>query len=126
MKKYIQPLVLVISIATVLSGITQMIRPAFVLKFVGGEITPTTSHFFAIIGMFMTLFGGLMIQTVYSVEKPTAAIVWSALQKLGASIAVFIGIFKGLFEIQAGAVALFDLFSGIIFFIYLKTVANHV
>ncbi len=120
MKRYIQPLVLIISVVTVLSGITQMLKPDFVLRFVGGEITPTTIHFFAIIGMFMMLFGGLMIQTIYSTGKGTAAILWCALQKLGASIAVFIGIAKGLFEFQAGAVALFDLLSALIFLYYLK------
>lgn len=120
MRKYVNLIVLFISLATFASGLTQLIMPSFVLKFVGGELTATTEHFFAIIGMFMTLFGGLMIQTVYSHETGYAPIVWSAIQKMGASIAVFIGILKGLFALQAGAIAVFDMASGIVFLYYLK------
>jgi hypothetical protein len=45
---------------------------------------------------------------------------WSALQKFGAFIAVTIGVFNGLFSILAMSVAIFDLFSGVVFFIYLR------
>jgi hypothetical protein len=47
-------------------------------------------------------------------------VLWSALQKFGAFIAVSIGVFNGLFSILAMSVAIFDLFSGLIFFIYLR------
>jgi hypothetical protein len=120
MKKYLNLAILIISFITLISGITQLIVPSFVLKMTGAEVSETSSHFFAIIGMFMTLFGGLMIQTVYSRDVGSAAIFWSALQKLGASLAVFAGIMKGLFSVQAAAVAGFDLLSGILFFYYLQ------
>lgn len=120
MKKYLNPAILIISFITLISGITQLINPGFVLRMTGAEVSSTSSHFFAIIGLFMTLFGGLMIQTVYSKDTGSAAIIWSAFQKLGASIAVFAGIMKGLFAIQAAAVAGFDLFSGLLFFYYLQ------
>jgi hypothetical protein len=120
MKKYLNLTILIISFLTLISGITQLIIPGFILKLTGAEVSETNSHFFAIIGMFMTLFGGLMIQTVYGKETGAAAIFWSALQKMGSSIAVFAGILKGLFAIQAAAVAGFDLLSGILFFYYLQ------
>jgi hypothetical protein len=120
MKKYLNPAILIISVITLISGITQLVAPSFVLKMTGAEISATGSHFFAIIGMFMALFGGLMVQTIYSKENGSAAIFWFALQKLGASIAVFAGIWKGLFAFQAAAVAGFDLLSGILIFYYLQ------
>jgi len=120
MKKYLNLTILIISIITIISGITQLIIPGFVLRLTGAEVSVTSSHFFAIIGMFMTLFGALMIQTVYSKDTGSAVIFWSALQKLGASIAVFAGIMKGLFAFQAAAVAGFDLLSGLLFLYYLQ------
>ena len=90
----------------------QLIMPAFVLDFIGGETTPTSEHFFAIIGMFMTLFGGLMLHAVYSAQPQRPAILWSAFQKLGAFTAVSLGFVSGIFSPLAYGVAFFDLFSG--------------
>ena len=47
-------LIWLISLATLISGVVQMLNPAFVLGLVSAEITPTTKHLFAIVGMFMT------------------------------------------------------------------------
>jgi hypothetical protein len=71
--------------------------------------------------MFMALFGGLMLHAIYSAHPNRVAILWCALQKLGAFVAVGLGIFNDIFSIMAGAVALFDLFSGLLFLYYLKT-----
>jgi hypothetical protein len=120
MRKYLNMIVIVISVATVFSGLLQMISPNTVLSFIKGDITPASSHFFAIVGMFMTLFGGLMLHAVFSAVPQRPAILWCALQKLGAFAAVGLGIMNGIFAPVAGAVALFDLFSGLIFLYYLK------
>ena len=120
MKKYIRVIVLIISIATILSGLVQLIVPAFVLKQVGIEITPATKQLFGTIGMFMLMFGGLVIHGLYSPYKNDVIILWSAFQKFGAAIAVGIGILLGIFNLFAGCVALFDLCSGIIFIYYYK------
>lgn len=122
MKKFLNLVVVLISIATILSGAVQMISPQTVLTVVGGEITPTSSHFFGIVGMFMTLFGGLMLHTVYSARPQGAAVLWCALQKLGAFVAVGLGVINGLFSMMASSVAIFDLFSGILFLYYLKQI----
>lgn len=121
MRKYIRLMLLGISLATLFSGAVQAISPTFVLDFVGAEIDKTTVQLFATIGMFMFLFGGMMIHALYHEDKNRVVIIWSGLQKLGASVAVFIGIFKGIFIPLAAGVAVFDLFSGILFFYYLKT-----
>jgi hypothetical protein len=123
MNKFLNLIVIVISFATILSGLTQMIMPGFVLAFVGATITDTSSHFFAIVGMFMTLFGGLMLHAVYSAQPQKPAILWCAFQKLGAFVAVGLGIINGIFMPIAAGVALFDLFSGLLFLYYLKKVS---
>ena len=123
MNKFLNLIVIVISFATILSGLTQMIMPGFVLAFIGATITETSSHFFAIVGMFMTLFGGLMLHAVYSAQPQKPAILWCAFQKLGAFVAVGLGIINGIFMPIAAGVALFDLFSGLLFLYYLKKVS---
>jgi hypothetical protein len=40
-----------IAVATVLSGVGQLAAPGLVLAALGAESTPTTRHFFAIVGM---------------------------------------------------------------------------
>ena len=125
MKKYLRTIILLIAIVTIFSGAAQVIAPSFVLKFVGGEIDPTTQHFFAIIGMFMVLFGGLMVHALYSVQTNSAAVLWCALQKFGASVAVFIGIAHHLFSPIAASVATFDLLSGILIFIFYRNLSQY-
>lgn len=124
MKKYLNFLVLLISFATILSGVSQMVMPGFVLNVVGAEITDASAHFFAIVGMFMTLFGALMLHAMYSPYPQKTAIFWCAMQKLGAFAAVGLGIINGIFAPIAAGVAVFDLFSGVLFLYYLK-VAQH-
>lgn len=120
MKKYIRLIILLISVATLFSGAMQVIAPAFVLNFVGAEIDTGTKQLFATIGMFMFLFGGMMIHALYHEDNNRVAVIWSGLQKLGASAAVFIGIFNGVFIPIAAGVALFDLLSALLFFYYLR------
>lgn len=120
MKKYIRVIILLISIATLFSGAMQVVAPAFVLNFVGAEIDTSTKQLFATIGMFMFLFGGMMIHALYNEDNNRVVIIWSGLQKLGASVAVFIGIFNGVFVPIAAGVALFDLLSALLFFYYLR------
>ncbi len=122
MKKYLSPIVVIISFITIVSGLTQVIAPEFILSFIGAEITSTSQHFFAIIGMFMTLFGGMMLHAVYSSNKNEAAVMWAALQKLGAAVAVGLGILHEIFNPISATVALFDLFSGILFIYYYTTI----
>lgn len=124
MNRFLNLLVVGISLATIASGLMQVVAPAFVLGIIGAEITPATAHFFAIVGMFMALFGGLMLHTVYSAGTGSVAIVWCALQKLGACVAVALGILHGIFSWMAAGVALFDLLSGVLFLYYLKIVKS--
>jgi len=118
LKKLLNPLVVVISLITVFAGTAQMLFPGFVLDQVGGDITRASAHFFAIIGMFMLLFGALMLHNVYSAVSDRGTALWCALQKIGACAAVVIGIYHHVFTLLAVGVALFDLLSGVIFLLY--------
>lgn len=121
MKKNLPILIAIISILTLISGIVQMVAPGFVLGIVGASRTATSQYFFALVGMFMVLFGGLMLATIYQATVNRVAVVFCALQKLGACVAVTIGFSHGLFALPALGIALFDGCSGLLFFYYLKT-----
>ncbi len=122
MKKYLAFIVFLISLLTVLSGLLQLVQPNIVLSLVGADVSPISMHFFAIIGMFMLLFGMLMLHVLYSPQANRPAIIWSAMQKLGASAAVGLGVLKGIFGVLALGVAGFDLVSGIFLFMYLQSI----
>ncbi|WPP49054.1 patatin [Catalinimonas niigatensis] len=124
MASYLSLLVIIISIVTVISGLTQVIAPDLVLGFIGASVTATSMHFFAIVGMFMALFGGMMLHAVYSAYPNHVAILWAAFQKLGAFLAVGLGVFHDIFSLLALGVAFFDLFSGLLFLYYLKTLRH--
>jgi len=115
-------LLLVIAVATVVSGAVQMVRPSFVLGLVGGPESPASDTFFGIIGMFMILFGGLGFQGLRAQEP--LALRWAALQKLGAALAVGLGFQRGLFAPVALLVAGFDLATAVLFFVQLRQLAK--
>lgn len=120
MKKYLHILVAIVSAITMITGLVQIVLPGFILKIVGAQITPTSMHFFSIVGMFMLLFGGLTLHAVYSAVPSRVAVLWSMFQKFGASAAVGIGIFNGIFSSLAAVVAGFDFLSAILLLLYLK------
>lgn len=123
MKNYLNLIIVLISLATVLSGLAQVVAPTFVLNTIGAEGTPATAYLFSVIGMFMALFGGMMLHALYSPHSNKVATMWAGFQKLGAAFAVGIGIMYGVFSTLAIGVAVFDLFSGIIFLYYHSTLS---
>ena len=92
----------------------QMTMPKLVLRIVGGDTQPAAAHFFGIVGMFMILFGGLLWQALRAAPPLPVPLFWAALQKLGASGAVALGVERGLFGKIALLVASFDLASGVL------------
>ncbi|SHN30333.1 hypothetical protein SAMN04488057_11822 [Cyclobacterium lianum] len=123
--RYVELLVVLIAFITLISGLVQLISPTTVLDLIGKSVpTPESAHFFAIVGMFMALFGGMVLHAVYSAVTNKQVMLWTALQKFGAFIAVSLGVFQGLFSILAMSVAIFDLFSGIVFLMYLKVLGS--
>ncbi|MFO7822336.1 MAG: patatin [Cyclobacterium sp.] len=123
--RYVELLVVLIAFITLISGLVQLITPSTVLNLIGKSAnTEEAIHFFAIVGMFMALFGGMVVHAVYSAVTNKQVMLWTAFQKFGAFLAVSIGVFKGLFSLLALSVALFDLFSGIVFLMYLKVLSS--
>lgn len=104
--------VLAIAAITVVSGLTQLVAPGLVLGLIGGSTTATTEHFFAIIGMFMAIVGGLVLHAELGADSREVALLWGSLQKYGAAVAVALGVGRGLFGALALLVAGFDLVSG--------------
>jgi hypothetical protein len=105
-------LILLISAATLISGLVQLVCPRFVLGIVGADSNVTSAQLFSAIGMFMALFGGMLLQAMRSPSNQSVAIFWSALQKFGASAAVIIGVERHVFSVIALAIATFDGLSG--------------
>jgi hypothetical protein len=121
-QKLVYWLIILICLATIVSGLVQVIAPQFVLALVGADRNLTSEHFFAIVGMFMTLFGGMLLQAMRSLSNQHVAIFWSALQKFGACAAVSIGVERHVFSVLALVIAAFDGLSGcLIFWYWLKT-----
>jgi hypothetical protein len=102
-------IVALISALTVLSGLAQLVAPGFVLDLLGAESTPTTRHFFAIVGMFMAVVGAVTLQALLSEPTPSYVVLWCAVQKFGAFVAVSVGVARDLFGSIAVVVAVFDL-----------------
>lgn len=118
LEKLLYRLLLIISILTVLSGATQMFFPGLVLRILSAEVTPTTSHFFAIVGMFMIGFGGVFAQSLLSGKPDPIVAFWASMQKFGAAVMVGLGVMHGLFSWLALGVAGFDLLSGLLAILY--------
>jgi hypothetical protein len=117
-------LLVAIAAGTAISGAIQMIRPAFVLAIVHGEATPSSEHFFGIVGMFMLLFGGMLAHALLDGGDPALVLLWAGLQKLGASVAVGLGVMHHIFSSTALWIAGFDLLSGILIFVYRASAAG--
>lgn len=113
-RDYLKITLKLIAIITIISGLVQMISPGYVLGFIGGVITDSTVHFFGIIGMFMVMFGGLLLHALSGSQNRPVAVLWCSLQKYGAAVAVTLGVINGLFSWLALGVAMFDLLSGIL------------
>lgn len=114
--------VFAIGVITILSGLVQMVQPELVLEIIGGEQTPGGEHSFAIVGMFMVLFGALLVHALSTEHHEPVAVFWCSLQKLGAALAVSLGVFKGLFSALALAVAGFDLLSFMLMLVFWQTI----
>lgn len=119
MKQLLYRIVAVIAALTLASGLGQMLMPGLVLRIVGAEVTPTSMHFFAIVGLFMALFGGMVLHALMSARHHHIVLLWAALQKLGAFAAVTLGVANDVFSPLAMAVAFFDLISSLLMIWYL-------
>lgn len=109
---------------TVASGALQMVKPGWVLGQLSPDHAPLPRHLFGTIGMFMVVSGGTLHRSLALPTPDRGLLTWAALQKLGASTAVGLGVRHGLFSRKALAVAAFDLASGLGCFAYARQLAR--
>lgn len=115
-------LLILIAAATALTGAVQVFAPGFVLNLLDADTSQTSRHFFAIVGMFMVLFGGATLNALLSFRHHPIVIFWSAMQKLGASVAVAMGVIHEVFSTLGWIVAVVDLLSGFLALWYWKRI----
>ncbi|MGF6832625.1 hypothetical protein QF015_000790 [Paenarthrobacter sp. TE4293] len=112
----------VIAIITVLTGAVQVPFGGQVLQLIGAESTPETRQLFGTVGMFMVIVGGLLLHTLLNTAPSPDVVLWSGIQKTGAFGAVDIGVLNGVFSPLALAVAVFDLATAVLLFIYWRRI----
>lgn len=103
-----------IALITVVFGAFQFVAPGVELRLLRAEDTATSRHFFRIVGMFMVLFGGLLLHGLRDRSKSPVPFLWAGLQKVGASVMVAVGVVLGLMSPVAMLVAVFDLLSAVL------------
>ncbi|WP_164017482.1 patatin-like phospholipase family protein [Pyxidicoccus trucidator] len=98
---------------TIVSGVGMMLMPGAMLALLQAGTDPTSRHTFGIEGMFMVLFGGLLLHGLRRPRENRVAVLWGGVQKLAAFGAVTLGVLRGVFSPLALTVSLFDLLSGV-------------
>lgn len=103
-----------ISALTVVSGAAQALAPRRLLRVLMAEEDAAARHFFGTIGMFMVVVGGALLNALLRPGREPIIVFWAALQKLGAAVAVGLGVRRRIFSPLALGVAFFDLLSGLL------------
>jgi hypothetical protein len=93
---------------TAASGAVLVAMPRFVLWVLGAGRSEPSPFLFRIIGMFMTVSGGLLADAARSPATGRVALRWSLAAKVGAATAVGLGVRSKRFGTQALALAAFD------------------
>ena len=93
---------------TAASGLALIAMPRFVLWVLGAGRAEPSPFLFRIIGMFMTVSGGLLADGARAPATGRVALRWSLAAKVGAAVAVTLGVRTKRFGKQALALAAFD------------------
>jgi hypothetical protein len=120
-KSILGRIVLLIAWMTTITGLIQIVAPGLFLPVLGIKDNVGASHLFSTVGMFMVIIGGMTAHTMASKHPHQLTLTWSSLQKLGASLAVGIGITRGIFAPIAWIVVLTDASSFLIYFAYVRS-----
>jgi hypothetical protein len=114
----IRLLLILVAVVTVVTGVTQLAAPAWVLAFITTAPGALGLHFFATVGMFMVITGAMFLQSLLARSTEPAIPFWIGMQKIAAAVLVSWAVMRGLLAPLAYAVALFDAVSGVIAFIF--------
>lgn len=107
-----------IAALTVATGAAQVLAPRRVLSPLAAQDDATTGHLFGTVGMFMVVVGGGLLDTLVRPAHNPGVVFFAGLQKIGASIAVALGVRRRIFSSPSLLVAGFDLLSGVLAFAY--------
>lgn len=107
-----------IAAVTAATGAAQILAPRLELKPLHVEDSPATGHLFGTLGMFMVIVGGLLLSALRKPSPPAEVVFWVGAQKLGAAVAVGLGVRRAVFSPLALVVAVFDFASGLLAFDY--------
>ena len=113
-------LLIIIAGLTVISGLSQMIAPEFVLGIIGGNASVDLQHTFSTVGMFMVITGAMFLQSLQRQSTEPAIPLWIGVQKILAAVLVYWGVQPGVFGNLGLGVAAFDLVSGVLAFWFVK------
>jgi uncharacterized protein YjeT (DUF2065 family) len=116
----IRLLLLIVAAVTVVSGLTQLIAPAFVLGMIDGDASAASQHLFRTVGMFMAITGAMFVQSLLRHSTEPSIPLWIGVQKLAAAVLVGWAVARGLFGPLALGVAAFDLASGLLALLFLS------
>ena len=99
---------------TAFSGFLLLLFPKTMLDWLGAGTADPAPYLFGIIGVFMLVFGGLTIDACRRPDPPPVVLFWATIQKIGAVLAMLVGLFTDVYGILALLVALFDAVSALI------------
>ncbi|MFB1480720.1 patatin-like phospholipase family protein [Corallococcus sp. RDP092CA] len=99
---------------TLASGAAQLFIPGPELRLLHGDASAAPAHFFRIVGMFMVLFGCMLLHGLHEPRANQAAFLWSGLQKVGGCVMVAIAVGQDLLSPLALGVAAFDAVSAVL------------
>ena len=94
--------------ATAASGLGLIAAPRLVLRILGAGRSEPSPFLFRIIGMFMTVSGGLLADGARAPRAGRVALRWAMVAKVGAAIGVYAGVRSKRFGKQGLALAAFD------------------
>lgn len=95
---------------TLASGLGLLAAPRLSLRLLGADTAPPAPLLFRVVGMFMTVCGGLLLEE----PRSPAVLRWSVVQKCGAAAGVTLGVVSGDYHRRGLAVAAFDAASAVL------------
>ena len=93
---------------TAFFGLLLLAFPITMLHLLDAGTTDPAPYIFGIVGLFMLLFGGLLVDAARRPEPPPVALFWCFLQKVGATVAMLAGFITDVYGWLALLVAVFD------------------
>jgi len=112
----------ILAAITALTGVAEIPFGGLILPLLGAEPTPLALQLFGTVGMFMIVVGGLLLHTLLKRDASPEVIFWAGIQKSGAFAAVGLGVLNSVFAPAALAVAIFDLATAVLCFVYWRGV----